>query len=358
MQKELFELLCSLVREKAVTADAEAVNRSEKRVEEYLKSRGFLCAVEEVGPRKVLFASTVPGKTPDYLLNAHLDVVPGLPEQYEPVLKDSVLYGRGVNDCLGNAMVMIRVLELLKDTGLSCGAIFTGDEEKGGETSAAMVERGYGAKKGVIVLDSAYGKVTYGEKGILAVQLTARSKTGGGHASRPWQFENPIDKLIDGYVNLRKNWRNPDAKDEWGDSMAATLFHAGSVRNQISDEASMELNIRYTDEGNREEILRKVEKFTGCECRVMESCPPAVTDPDTPMLQQLQKFLGKHITDRRITFARMNGATDARHFVKLGVPVAMLGADGSGAHAAKEYLRIDSVEVMAQTLADFMRNAE
>ena len=86
MDTELFELYKNLIRCRAVSADIEAVNKSEKLLLAYLQKQGLYCTEEMIDGRVVVYASTMPGKVQDLLLNAHLDVVPAAyEEQFEPI---------------------------------------------------------------------------------------------------------------------------------------------------------------------------------------------------------------------------------------------------------------------------------
>ena len=347
--------LMDLIRTRPVTQDIEAVNRAAAKVRVRLESAGIRCVMEKIGGRDTLYASLVPGKTPDYLFNAHLDVVAARPEQFEPVLSpDGVLAGRGACDCLGPASAIVDALLALKAKGgASCGAIFTTDEETGGQTTLAMVERGYHAKKAIVIVDGEYASVCIAQKGILTVKLTRVSKEGGGHASEPWAMENPIDTLLDAYHELRSEWKNPTASEPWGDSMAATVISGGSVHNQIPESASMILNFRLTEETGEARVLERLQRLPGIRVEALTSCPPVVFSEDEPVFLKLKEIYGKYLPGRDIPFVRMNGATDARHFHSLNVPLAILGVDGEGLHGAKETLRTDSLRVISSVLTDF-----
>ena len=115
-------------------------------------------------------------------------------------------------------------------------------EESGGSTTAYMVERGYGAKKIILILDAAPYGIAHAQKGIISLTLRANGK--GGHSSEPWALSNPIDLLVDGYVKLRAAWPALPA-DHWGDSMTPCIISGGQAFNQIPDTAEMVLNIRF-----------------------------------------------------------------------------------------------------------------
>lgn len=346
-------LLEELIRFKSVSNDIAAVNRAEDRMKEYLEQNGLLCTTEIIGGRHVLFASTTPGKTPDYLLNAHLDVVPAAEEQFVPRIDGTRMYARGTDDCLGSCVIAAKTLISLKGKA-SCGAIFTADEEIGGHTSAGMVQLGYSAKKCIIVIDAMYDRLAYSQKGILALELINHSKSGGGHASYPWAFDNPIERLAEGFVNLRHNWKNPTDETKWNDSMTPCIFQAGSVHNQIPDSASMTLNIRYIHPGDRDKLMARVKELTGCdEIRIFEECPPVVMDPDAPEIKRLRAAMSKHF-GREIPLEQMMGATDARHFQPLNVPIAMVGVNGAGEHSPCEYIELPSLDFVSGYLQEFI----
>jgi len=68
----------------SVTADVAEANRAVDFTREYLAKSGVRCAVETDGAgRKVLWAATEEGKTPDYVLVVHLDVVPAEADQFK-----------------------------------------------------------------------------------------------------------------------------------------------------------------------------------------------------------------------------------------------------------------------------------
>lgn len=347
--------LMELIRTRPVTSDVEAVNRAAGLVRARLESAGIRCVVEKIDGRDTVYASLVPGKTPDYLFNAHLDVVAADPDMFEPVLSpDGVLHGRGSNDCLGPAAAIVDALLALKERGgASCGAFFTTDEETGGMTTRGMVERGYGAKKAIVIVDGDYASVAIAQKGILTVKLTRVAREGGGHSSAPWAMENPIDTLLDAYQQFRAGWKNPAASAQWGDSMAATVVTAGKVFNQIPGSASMVLNFRLTEEASEGRILQQLQELPGIRTERLNSCPPVVFSEKEPAFLKLKEIYGKYLPGREISFVRMNGATDARHFHDLGVPLAILGVDGEGMHGNHELLRTDSLRVISSVLTDF-----
>lgn len=347
--RDTVELLCELIRCRPVSSDIAAVNRAMQVLHRYLREKGVHCVMDEFDGRQVLYASTFPGKAQDLLLNAHIDVVPADDSMFEPRLEGDRLYGRGASDDLSNAVCIAHLLcrQLGKS---SVGAIFTADEEIGGSTTKAMVQNGYGARKFAIVLDGPSCRVTIAQKGIQIMKLRAKGR--GGHASQPWSFDNPIDKLIDGYLRLRQQWPEVTADNQWQNTMAPCMLEAGFAGNQIPDEASMLINFRYIKSSDREAIVEMVKKLTGLEVELDRQCEPVVSDENSPELQILAKAIQKYFPERESGFVRMNGATDARHMLSMGVPIAITSVDGEGAHSRCEWVDLPSIDKYVKLLEE------
>ena len=348
--KEYIELLENLIRCRAASADIQAVNRATMTMHDFLAARGLYCKLEENAEgRLILYAAPTEDKTPDYLLNAHLDVVPAPEAMYTPEVREGKIYGRGASDCQGCAVAIARALVLAGKDGRG-GAFFSSDEEIGGFTTQEMIRRGYRAEKLAVIVDAGAWSITYAQKGILNATLVAHGHAG--HASTPWAFDNALDRLIDGYCKVRAAW--PAMGDDiWGDSMAATVCHVGTVSNRIPEIAEMTLNIRYTELGGDLKILDFLRETSGLEVkRDSHACPPVVCDPEDPEIRNLRGTMEK-VFRREIGLVRMCGATDARHFPPE-TPVAILGIEGEGCHSDLEWADLDCIRGYSEMLAEFI----
>jgi succinyl-diaminopimelate desuccinylase len=343
-------LLETLIRTRPVTTDPERVNAATAVMRDYLESRGIFCRTEEFAGRKILYASNRESGTPEIILNSHMDVVPAMEEQFEPVIRDGILYGRGACDCLGNAVCLA---EILLKANTHVAAVFSADEETGGRTTKHMVDLGYTAKHAVLILDSGDDPtIIYEQKGVLVVHLTAKGRDG--HAAYPWKCENPIDKLMAGYAKFRAKWQNPTTETDWRNSMAACMMSAGTAPNQIPGEATMTINFRLVDAVSREIILRDLAETTGCEITLGEDIPPVTFDKNDPVFLHLQRVLSAEVAGgREIPLARICGATDSRHWSRLGIPVPVLGVRGANEHSAGEYVVLDSIGRYADGIVKF-----
>ena len=347
---DTISLLETLIRTRPVTTDTARVNAATDVMRGYLESHGIFCRVEELNGRRILYASNRESGTPEIILNSHLDVVPAEEEQYEPVVRDGKMFARGTCDCLGNAVCLARILLAAK---AHVAAVFSADEETGGETTKHMVELGYTAKHAVLILDSGDTTIVYEQKGVLVVHLTAKGRDG--HAAYPWNCDDPIDKLMAGFAKFRAKWQNPTSEDDWRNSMSACMMSAGSAPNQIPREATMTINFRIVDEASREVILRDLAETTGCEITLGEDIPPVSFDKDGPVFKRLQTVLSEYVCGgREIPLARICGATDSRHWKALGIPVPVLGVTGGNEHSKGEYVELDSIGCYADAIVKFV----
>ncbi len=356
------DLLCDLIRIKSVTDNIPEVNRCVEFLRGKLEAEGLFCAVETFdGGRKALWASNIPGKKPDLMIVVHLDVVPvDADSQFEPIVNGDVVIGRGSEDSKGNAVAAIAALQEIaadKASGASIGILFAADEEKGGTTTAGMVARGYSAAKAAIVYDAGGGANIYiGQKGIAIIRVIAEGK--GGHASRPWNFDNPIYKLMDGLAKLRAYW---DAKyphvngKDWHNSLAPCILSSGKAGNQIPDTAEAVLNIRFIEDSSPEKIAEEIREATGLKVEIGETSPCVFFPPDSPAVDVLSKVIAESFGVEKTGHQRMNGATDARHLAGLGVPVAVAGVKGEGAHQSDECVWLSSIKQYGAIAAEFAR---
>ena len=236
------DFLKQLVEIPSSSVDYPQVNRAMRAMKEYLESRGVWCAVEtdEKG-REILFAATRPGKEQDFILSAHLDVVPASYEgQYTFKNDNGRLTGRGVGDDKGGSLAVAQALVALVGKGVSAGCIFGADEELGGFTTTWMVEKkGYRPRRMVLVVDSKYAAIGYATKGQLMVRATL--KGAGGHSSAPWRCEDLVTRLSAAVVKIHDEWyrRHPLAEgdDHWSDVLTPTIMRSeGDALNRIPSE--------------------------------------------------------------------------------------------------------------------------
>lgn len=349
------KFLEKLLKIPSETHDIAQCNCVAEVMREYLEAHEVHCTMEALGERKFLCAGTTPGKIHDYLFNAHLDVVPAGAVLYQPRIEGDKLFARGSSDCKGAALVIAQVLcELVGKADV--GAVFAADEETGGATSAEAARLGYDARKLIGVIDSSPYMITTAHKGIIDLRLIAHGKNA--HSSRHWDGLNAIDLLIDGYSKLRAVWGKnaPNADgDIWFDTYSAVIVNGGTAHNKVPDEASMLVNIRYTNPGDADRIEKFVRDATGLEVVRETWCQPFVCDENEPIFARLAEIMRRKWPDKGVGFVRQTGATDARHFGASKAPIAVLGIDGGDCHTDNEWVGINGIGEMADVLCELCR---
>ena len=218
-------------------------------------------------------------------------------------------------------------------------------------TTATMVKRGYAARRFVLVIDAGAYRVTVAQKG--TSYITVRAVGRGGHSSHPWTLDNPIDKLVDAYAKFRAAWPKPTA-DHWCDIVSATMLSGGEARNRIPDTAEMTLNLRFVTKDGVERVCKAL-KDVGLEIvNVVTTGGPVSSDPSAPDIQRLLAAMRAKWPEKKPSIDRMIAATDARHFVDMGVPIAIIGAKGGGAHANVEWTDMRCLDEYADLLEQFL----
>ena len=346
-----------LIAIQSVSADIPQVNKATRAMKAYLEARGVCCVIETMPDgREVLYASTTPGKGHDFVLAPHVDVVPPAdPAQFEMKIEGDTVYGRGVSDCKGRAVAVAETLCALVGKGVSVGAIFGADEELGGHSTRWMaVDKGYAPKKMVIVADAGGGKLFYAHKGQTFYRVKMRGRSG--HSSRPWMCDDSITKVARAYLKVRDIWdeRHPLAEDKWSDVLTPTVVHADDgAFNLIPGAVDLVLNLRSVNPAAKDEAMALLKETFGCEIEIIRHSPPVTSDPKHPLMERLRKAMSETLKCE-VPFDRMLAATDARCFVTCGVPIAIVGTKGHGAHAADESASVSSMDEMKAFLVKFL----
>jgi len=346
-----------LLRIPSVTANVPEVNRAVAEVRAYLEAGGVTCVVERLPDgRDTLWAATEPGLVQDYVLCPHLDVVPASAKMFEPTIRDGIIFGRGTSDDKGNAVVAAQLLRRLVGKA-SVGAVFTSDEETGGLTTAHWVGKGVAARRAVLVLDSSRRSITVGQKG--HVYFTLRAKGVGAHSSRPWLGKNALSDLADAWTRIRQAWKaempSVTEADWWHDTLEATVCHCGSVPNRIPDLAEMTVNLRFVEKGGDERceaLMRRVApELEISKGRVSQ---PLVISETGGEIARLRSVMCAKWPGEDVPLRRTPGATDARHFTKSCVPVAIVGASYKGLHGDDECAILSDLDDLLELLEAYI----
>ncbi len=344
----------ALVRMPSVSKDRPSCHR----VLEFLREQTpnwetFHTEVYQFDEYQSLVVSTRPGRRAPLILNGHVDVVPGRPEQFEPRFQDDgTLWGRGTYDMKGAVAVY---LELLKKLALlpvqerpHLQVQFVSDEEIGGHRGVEkMVDDGFETDL-FLAGEPTDLNICHQAKGLLWVELTI----GGvpGHSARPWLCQNPLTALARGFHQLLGRFPVP-AEEVWQTTATVTGVSVGeNSHNRVPEQATCKIDLRYIPEDDPDELqnfLRQI--FPNSDLKVIQLAVPLSTPAEDPFLQKA-KALGQRVLPREPKLFREHFASDARYYSNRKMSAICWGPAGQGMHADHEHLDLKSLFLYSKVI--------
>lgn len=293
------------------------------------------------------------------LLNAHLDVVPGTPDQFVPRRVGDRLYARGAQDMKVTALALALAFRELADTvPYPLGLQLVTDEELGGyHGTAHQVARGVRAGFAIVGEYSGLELVTE-SKGIADVTLTAIGQAA--HGAYPWLGDNALLRLLRALDRLLAAYP-PPAEPVWRSTVnLAAIETDNTAINQVPARAQARLDIRYPPEDAR---------FAGRDPDEVVAALAELVGPDVAV--RLDRFDPPHHADERRAevralrdavraegypggFLRKHGAADSRHLAAVGIPAVAFGIGGDGQHGPAEYADLVTLRPYRRALRRFL----
>ncbi|WP_433262836.1 M20 family metallopeptidase [Actinosynnema sp. CS-041913] len=291
------------------------------------------------------------------VFNAHLDVVPGAPEQFTPRREGSRLYARGAQDMKLSALVLASVFRDVRTPFPMALQLVTDEEVGGRDGTLHQLEQGVTGRFVVIGEHSALRLVTE-SKGLVAARIDAVGRAA--HGAYPWLGENALVKLLRAVDALLVAY--PEARSEvWRTTVnVARIETSNTALNQIPADASAWLDIRFPPEDpafdgrGTAEIAAHLSSVCSLPVTVSHVEPPHRADPasvDVVALRaaaRAQGFSGDLL--------RKHGAADARFYYRQGVDAVIFGIGGDGQHGPDEYADLDTVEPYYRALSAYLRS--
>ncbi len=298
-------------------------------------------------------------KHPDVLLNGHIDVVPGKPEQFLPVTKGDRIYGRGAADMkAGCASLMHAFVAAVKQRpDLSIGLMLTGDEEVASPDGAKYLVESQGWKTKLLVnFDGGYGEeISHAEKGVMRVIFYSKGKVSP--AQRPWQGKCALADIIKAYHVLEEMF--PDKTkatdtNNWVSTFTPKIINTSPNGNCVIDAAEFYISIHYTEDKSPEQIVDELrEKLPQLKIVCQTSATRVYTDPNDPVLLQFQKRYAKHLGHKPPIRAE-NGSSDARFFAHMHIPMIITKPKSGHPEMDGEWVSLRSTERLTKALVDFL----
>ncbi|APT56749.1 peptidase M20 [Roseomonas gilardii] len=294
------------------------------------------------------------------LLMGHRDTVfpKGEPARRPFRIEDGRAYGPGVADMKAGLVMNMFVLAAFKAIGGAPGplvGLFTGDEEIGSPEGRPVIEAE--ARNARVVFNSEPGRptgnVVTGRKGgvFMVMDIEGRAAHSGGNFERGISAIGELARKIVAIHALTDLER--------GITLNVGLVSGGQSVNTVAPHAQGQIDLRYVDPADREEIMGKIHEIiatsyvpgTKAVLTIKGEFLPLVQDAAAKRLFDAYRGAAAE-TGLKVEGEFAGGCADSGFTAAVGAPtLCSVGPVGGLAHSPEEYLEIGSMVPRAQALA-------
>jgi glutamate carboxypeptidase len=300
------------------------------------------------------------GEGEPLLLLGHTDTVweLGTLETMPFRVEDGVAFGPGVYDMKGCLILMLEAIRSARPGRRALRVFLTADEEHGSRTARepmAAAARGVAAAF-VVEPPTANGHLKTSRKGLgrFHVAITGIPAHAGTSLA---EGASAVEELAHQILRLHALTDN-DA----GVTVNVGVVHGGTRENVVAAYAAARLDVRVSkrsDLERLERILRSLEPVvegTSIEVDGDWTRPPLERSEGGARLFARAREVGREL-GLDLKEASSGGGSDGNLVGALGVPVLDgLGAEGKGAHAHDEQIRLDALPVRTALLARLLED--
>ena len=365
--------LQELVRINSVNPALEAGGPGEARAAAYVADTmsrlGLAVATHEPEPGRPSVVGRLAGKPGGrrLMLNGHLDTVgvAGMAEPFSGEVREGRLYGRGSYDMKGSVAACLGAVKALADGDAPFhGEVLiaaVADEENASIGTADLVLR-Y-AVDGAVVTEPTQLEVCLAHKGFVWIEVETFGRAA--HGSRPdlgvdanMAMGRVLARLADLEAALRGRKPHPLVGPP---SLHAAQLAGGTAPSVYSAECKLTVERRTVPGETEQGVLAEVQGVLGAvaaedpgfrgSCHVTLAREPFEVARDAAIVQILTAAATR-VLGRR---PRLGGQTpwmDSALLAAAGVETVVFGPAGTGAHAAEEWVDVESVVHCAQVLAE------
>jgi acetylornithine deacetylase len=329
---------------------------------DWLMDHGVKAWLEEAAPgRPNCVAEVGEGDGPTLILCAHLDTVGtagmAIPP-FEPAIEGGRLYGRGSYDMKGSAGAIMAAAVALAQSPLAGRVVLAlvADEEDASAGAVHFVGRHRG--DACIVTEPSDRSLVLAHKGFVWIEVTTRGVAA--HGSR-WDLGvSAIGKmatLVSAVEQFDRNELRGRAHPLVGPASAHCAQIDGGVGwSTYAPECRLRIERRTIPGETPEQVMREIEDLArrsggDAQVRLVFERPPLVTDPDAPIVRRVREAAA-HVTGEAAREIGVSYWMDAAIFAAAGIPTVNYGPAGEGAHAAVEWVEIDSLVITARVVAE------
>lgn len=306
------------------------------------------------------------GPGPSLMLNAHYDTV-GADEMAEPFsarVQDGKLYGRGAFDMKGSLAAQLAAAKALIDHGVSLNGDLliaaVADEEYASIGTADLLN--YYHPDGAIVTEPTDLQLCLAHKGFVWLQVQTLGRAA--HGSR---FELGIDanmrmgRFLSRLDRLEQALRNREPHPLVGPpSLHAATLSGGTELSMYAAHCILGVE-RRTIPGESERMvvaeLQQIIDGLAAEDETFEATlkllltrEPFEVAPDADIVMAVSEA-GREVLGKAPAQIGDTPWMDSALLAAAGVETVVIGPSGTGAHAAEEWVSLQSLNDLAQILA-------
>jgi succinyl-diaminopimelate desuccinylase len=288
-------------------------------------------------------------------LHGPYDVVPAQsPRQFEPLVDDGRIYGRGSADMKGGLAAMLYAAAAVRDAGVELdGRVafnFVPDEETGGAPgSRALVERGLLARDavGMLTTEPTSGVVWNANRGAITLSVTVYGREA--HVGLAHEGINAFERMLDVAGALRELAREVDARGSI--LLIGGRVSSGSGFNVVPGRCTFTIDRRPNpDESLDEERARLFEIFDRFRAQsydidvdVLQEGDPAGSSSDDPLALALASSIAE-VEGAPARFELCPGLLETRWYARDGIPAFAYGPGRLDvSHGPDEHVEIDAL---------------
>lgn len=333
----------------------------------WLESRRFEITRLESAPGRPSIVAVAPGSGngKSLMFNGHLDTVTlaGYDgEPLEPKIDNGRMYGRGTFDMkAGIAAMMVAAASAAARPHRGDIIVALVADEEFASAGTEEVLRHFTADA-AIVSEPSHEDIVIAHRGFVWFDVTIHGVAA--HGSRPDLGTDAIAKagrFLTGIDDLARSLQNGPSHPILGPgNVHASLIRGGeeissypaqctislerrTVPGETADAVETELReildgIAATDPGFRYTLTRGLERH------------PFEVPAETPIVQTLSSA-AEAVTGQVPVLRGEPFWTDASLMLEAGIPGVLFGVDGGGAHAATEWIELDSLDRVTRILA-------
>ncbi len=366
--------LTDLVRINSINPALEAGGPGETEIAAYvaraLRALRLEVSTHEPEPGRVSVVGRLDGSAgsggPSLMLNAHMDTVgvAGMPEPFSGAVRDGKLYGRGSYDMKGSLAACLGAAKALADAGAPFqGSLFiagVADEENASLGTADLVRR-Y-RLDAAIVTEPTHLEICLAHKGFAWIEVTTEGRAA--HGSRPdlgVDANMAMGKILARLAELEQELRGRAPHPLVGPpSLHAGVLQGGTAPSVYAASSKLTIERRMIPGETEDQVVREIAGIIAALSREDPSFrathrltlarEPFEVSRDAKIVRSVARAVETELK----TKPRYGGQTpwmDSALLAAAGVETVVIGPTGAGAHAAEEWVDVESVVKLTAVLA-------